>query len=379
MRFYTNKINPKICTNVLIVDDNDIMLETLSEFVYSKNLIPHTAENVDEALEILISRNIDFIVTDLHMPGTPINAILDYLKENKLLHVIPVMLITATNSYTDLVIDYIKEGVTDVIFKPIDLNLLDRKFDNIIQRRSEMDEAFIEKCQKILKDVINLTSHEINNPLTITYANLEYLQSAIQNDYHNKEVVIERLEQLVKNVEDIEKKVSKMTDIDLETILSLDLENNVLGIDEAKKKLASNQDFFVWQKQYELGFDTIDKHHKKLVSYINQIHEAFTAGDPVQEVKKIFEELLKYTEYHFEFEEKIFHKIGYNQADEHIKKHHSFEKKIRDFMTDYEKNYDNPKFEQVVTLFLKDWLLTHILVEDRKYTSAFIEFGMDHY
>lgn len=88
-------------------------------------------------------------------------------------------------------------------------------------------------------------------------------------------------------------------------------------------------------------------------------------------MKRIFNKLLKYTEFHFGFEEEIFNKIGYSESTEHLRKHRSFELKIKEFMNVYEDNIDNPKFENQVSLFLKDWLLTHILIEDQKYVEDF--------
>jgi two-component system, response regulator YesN len=56
--------------NILIVDDDPIITHLLPAFctIYSKECMPLTARNGEEALRIVASERIDLILTDVEMP-----------------------------------------------------------------------------------------------------------------------------------------------------------------------------------------------------------------------------------------------------------------------------------------------------------------------
>ena len=55
--------------DVLLVDDEALVLKTLSQVFLSRGYSPHTAGDGREALEILAQRRIMVIFVDLRMPG----------------------------------------------------------------------------------------------------------------------------------------------------------------------------------------------------------------------------------------------------------------------------------------------------------------------
>ena len=59
--------------------------------------------------------------------------------------------------------------------------------------------------------------------------------------------------------------------------------------------------------------------------------------------------------------------INYSSSKDHISKHRSFSLKIVDEVNRYEKG-DNLVIKDFIT-FLKDWLLNHIVLEDKKFIS----------
>jgi two-component system, sensor histidine kinase len=54
---------------VLIVDDNRLIRESLSEMVAHMNFDSHAVANADDALAWLDARRCDVVLLDLHMPG----------------------------------------------------------------------------------------------------------------------------------------------------------------------------------------------------------------------------------------------------------------------------------------------------------------------
>ena len=54
-----------------------------------------------------------------------------------------------------------------------------------------------------------------------------------------------------------------------------------------------------------MGIPQIDTQHKGLVRLINDLHAAMSAGQGIQKVGKILDELVHYTEEHFSYEENM--------------------------------------------------------------------------
>jgi hemerythrin len=122
----------------------------------------------------------------------------------------------------------------------------------------------------------------------------------------------------------------------------------------------------VWSEGFNLGIEAIDQQHRKIVDYINQLYEAFTGGQPQKKLGKMLNELVDYTNYHFDFEENLQEKAGYPFLDAHKKTHGLFAKRISDFQTRFEKGEDI--FRDADNL-LSTWLFDHLKHDDADYIS----------
>ncbi|MEI0478306.1 bacteriohemerythrin [Brachyspira pulli] len=127
-----------------------------------------------------------------------------------------------------------------------------------------------------------------------------------------------------------------------------------------------------WDKKFQTGYKRIDDQHKELVNIINDLYNVGIVNDlSNEEVKVNFHSIIKrtidYATYHFSYEEKIMGAVDYSLAKDHIAKHRSFSLKIVDDVSRYE-NGDDLAIEDFLD-FLKNWLLHHIIVEDKKFIS----------
>jgi hemerythrin len=129
-----------------------------------------------------------------------------------------------------------------------------------------------------------------------------------------------------------------------------------------------------WEDKYKVGVAEFDEQHKKLIDLINKLYEAMKSGHGKEILKDILNESIEYAKYHFQNEEKYFTKYGYPNTSEHIEEHNSFRKSVLDL----KKRSDEGK--TVVTselmLFLKQWLISHIQVTDKKYGPYLNEKGL---
>ncbi len=79
--------------NILIVDDEPNALKVLSAILEEDGYMVTKTDNVDDALECLVSSDFDAVITDLKMPGKDGMYLFDYIQEH--LPDIPVIFLTA--------------------------------------------------------------------------------------------------------------------------------------------------------------------------------------------------------------------------------------------------------------------------------------------
>ena len=118
----------------------------------------------------------------------------------------------------------------------------------------------------------------------------------------------------------------------------------------------------------------IDRQHQKLVSLINDLHDAMKTGKGKDVVGKIIKELINYTKVHFATEEKYFDKFGYKDTQKHKAIHSQFVEKVLDFQEKY--NNGSALLTIEIMNFLSKWLKDHIMGEDQKYVSFMHENGI---
>lgn len=122
----------------------------------------------------------------------------------------------------------------------------------------------------------------------------------------------------------------------------------------------------VWKEEYETGVKLFDDQHKNLVNMLNNLLDAMKAGKGKDVLDKVLTGLIEYTVYHFKAEEDNFKKYAYAQAltDFHKKEHDNLTQQVVDF----KKRFDGGEMISIELMnFLKDWLINHILVTDKKY------------
>jgi methyl-accepting chemotaxis protein len=137
----------------------------------------------------------------------------------------------------------------------------------------------------------------------------------------------------------------------------------------AEDRLKNKQELIKWGPEFQLGIESIDLQHKRLVSLINQVYAEFGAANNQKTIKKILDELVDYTAYHFGHEETIFSKISYKDTPEHIAQHRKFVDQVVSFKKEFDAGSVGLSFDLIN--FLKNWLLNHILKTDKKYVVAF--------
>jgi hemerythrin-like metal-binding domain len=130
---------------------------------------------------------------------------------------------------------------------------------------------------------------------------------------------------------------------------------------------------FEWKERYQLGIEEVDRQHRKLFDIgarayeLSRLDNAFDRYDDIMEV---LHELLDYAQYHFKYEEDFMSKSNFDQLEHHAREHDYFIAKVKSLLSqDIDENQQKTLVE--ITDFLSEWISTHIMLEDRKYTILF--------
>lgn len=123
-----------------------------------------------------------------------------------------------------------------------------------------------------------------------------------------------------------------------------------------------------WNKRkLELEINDIDNQHKELIYILQQTNDLQHTSESRKHLylPVIIKKLFYYSQFHFSYEEEHMSKNNYPQINEQKELHKTFISEILIFAEEYKKGISTLTDE--IILYLKDWTITHILTEDKKY------------
>jgi len=122
-----------------------------------------------------------------------------------------------------------------------------------------------------------------------------------------------------------------------------------------------------WTDNLNTGIQVIDRQHRRLVALINRLNYAHTGGASKDELGRVIDELLDYTQTHFAFEEAMLEDVSYATLTKHKAEHAQF---IRQVEALVEKHKQKEASAVELNNLMVSWLFNHILHEDAAYVSA---------
>lgn len=142
--------------SVLIVEDNVSLASLVKMLLDSNGIETETVANGFEAIDLLIKKEYDVLVTDIRMPGMTGNEVFE--KAKKLYPHMPVVIMTAFGNIPDAV-EAIREGAFDYLTKPFE----NEDFLNTIRKALEI--SSVRKENQRLKNYLieSITPNMIGN------------------------------------------------------------------------------------------------------------------------------------------------------------------------------------------------------------------------
>ena len=119
-----------------------------------------------------------------------------------------------------------------------------------------------------------------------------------------------------------------------------------------------------WKEAYSLKNAVLDTQHKKLFKIVNNLYEDFMHGITDLAYESALDNILAFTRYHFQTEEHIMHKIKHPHSYSHNQEHKRFTEKILELKNSV--GHDTEEKTNELIKILVNWILHHIIVEDRK-------------
>ncbi len=127
--------------------------------------------------------------------------------------------------------------------------------------------------------------------------------------------------------------------------------------------------FVEWCNLFFVGHQIIDKQHQVLIDIANRFHSETHKGFNKRTTIECLNELIHYAQEHFATEERVTKQFGY--PEEQLVEHKATHEKLIIDIFQLNESIANKKIISMYQIekFLTEWLVLHILTEDKKYTD----------
>jgi hemerythrin len=122
--------------------------------------------------------------------------------------------------------------------------------------------------------------------------------------------------------------------------------------------------FIEFGKKNEVNIKEVDDQHRQLFVILNRLHDAVVEGKEQGELYAILDELIEYTVYHFQTEEKLFVEHDFPGYAVHKAEHDKLTGTAVDLQAKLRDGSATLSFELLD--FLHDWLMQHTLGLDQE-------------
>jgi hemerythrin len=136
-------------------------------------------------------------------------------------------------------------------------------------------------------------------------------------------------------------------------------------LERRRRSFAGSFDF-EWDETYSVGDAEIDRQHAELFAATASVERQMETADPAELRRKV-EDLLAQARRHFASEEEILGRIGYPEIERQRAEHRSFLARVEK-MPDLSGAGPGDLYPHIA--LARDWIVTHTLIEDRKYLAA---------
>ena len=132
---------------LLVVDDSQDMQQFLVG-IFNRDYNVESASDGAEAEEIIRSKHIDIVVTDLMMPNVDGLELTQFIKKNPDTDYIPVILLTAKTAIESR-LQALQFGADDYVTKPFEPEYLRARVQNILAQRTHLEQSYRQRLMRL--------------------------------------------------------------------------------------------------------------------------------------------------------------------------------------------------------------------------------------
>jgi methyl-accepting chemotaxis protein len=122
-----------------------------------------------------------------------------------------------------------------------------------------------------------------------------------------------------------------------------------------------------WNDAFSVNIREIDNQHKQLIDLINRVYRGMMLDEGKEVIGQALEALVQYTANHFGYEERLFSQHGYPDTAAHMEKHKKLVAQVMEFYNNFKSG--KAVVDNELLRFLKEWLTSHIMGVDKKYSE----------
>lgn len=122
-----------------------------------------------------------------------------------------------------------------------------------------------------------------------------------------------------------------------------------------------------WDESWSVGVTVLDEDHKHLVQLLQRLFGVLITSQNVDDVARVVQDLLDYTEYHFRHEETLLADHHYPELEDHKACHKELLSQVQHYCNTIQQHTAGDSLGDDVYEFLKHWLVDHILDKDLLY------------
>lgn len=149
--------------------------------------------------------------------------------------------------------------------------------------------------------------------------------------------------------------------------LESDDKSSPYKIVHTKKPTEISEIMLVWSSDFEIGIKEIDDDHRRIIEKYEILYELAKEDNVHLYFKELTSFINDYVNDHFEFEEILYENALYDLKKENVDMHEMFRSSVINIIEERRsKEFKNADLIRI-SLFIKNWLIHHILIEDRKF------------
>lgn len=129
-----------------------------------------------------------------------------------------------------------------------------------------------------------------------------------------------------------------------------------------------------WLPNLMTGIGVIDSQHKGIAAILDEIREGINEGQGQKAESQGFAKLIESTIEHFRTEESLMEEHDYHGKDHHARIHVMLIGMLEYYLEKYHKDQNASNAD--LLSFLRDWLIEHILIDDKPFGDFLLAKGV---